>query len=761
MKRTPDDPETCGAAPRAREEDGRRGRARRSILSRLLATALGLAAVGVLRADAPPQAGAAPPTLQDRVTLARAEGLFADREVTGELEVEAVFVLQSLSEAGHQQGRLEVLADLSALAERAQEGGTPPADEGWMRLSLVVETRGEGRRVEHAEVAAPGLGHAQVWTFDAAVELPSTLRDAVVVVEEPFTGLWGAAVVEVSDEGLDLPLEASVSVRPGVWSLVGGAEGEGQVADANAGASSGVGAGPEAGSAPAPAGPAGPGPASGSTSTGTPSTGTGPTGTGPASPASASPGARPSEPAAEAARSTVLRILPPRGRHLEGSTRFETLVSDPDITRVVFFLDGQQVAEETREPFDLRVDLAGPDTPQTVRAVAYGADDRWLGEDQLTVNDPGKAFRVRLARVEGRPGVGVLDVEAEVDVPSRARLDRVEIYFNQELAARLTAPPFQARVDASAATGQDFVRAAAYLEDGTQVEDVRLLNAQGVVEAVEVNLVELYVVVTDREGRPVADLGPGDFTVRLGGKPVRLERVTYAEDVPLSLGLVIDTSASMQFIMLETKQAATQFLSQVLSPGDRAFLVDFSTRPRLRQRSTGDLMELVASFQGMRAEGFTALYDAVIFSLLEYSEGPGRRALVMLTDGDDYKSRFGANRAIQYAQRMGVPVYLIVLSQQGGTVDPLLGGRRAPRLSIRGSTRMELEAVTQETGGRLCFADGIDQLPAVYAEIDRELRSQYLLTFYSESELSEEQRRKIDVQVRGRGLEARTVVGAE
>lgn len=722
------------------EKTARRGRARRSILSLLLPVALGSAAVGsaALASGAPDQAGAAPPSLQDRVALARAEGLFAAREVTGELEVEAVFLLQGLSEAGHQQGRLEVLADLAALAERAREGGAPPAQEGWMRLSLVVETRGEGSRVAHAEVAAPGLGQAELWTFQASVELPATLRDAVVVVEEPFSGLWGAAVVEISDEGLDLPPEASASVRPGVWSLVGGPEGEGRVADAGAGA----------GGAPAPAGPGAPGSAPADPGA-APDTG------------SAAAGARPAEPAAEAARSTVLRLLPPRGRHLEGSTRFETLVSDPDVTRVVFFLDGRQVAEVTREPFDLLVDLAGPGTPQTVRAVAYGVDDRWLGEDQLTVNDPVKAFRVRLARVEGRPGAGALDVEAEVDVPSRARLDRVEIYFNQELAARLTAPPFQARVDASAATGQDFVRAAAYLEDGTQVEDVRLLTAQGVVEAVEVNLVELYVVVTDREGRPVSELGPGDFTVRLGGEPVRLERVTYAQDVPLSLGLVIDTSASMQFIMLETRQAATQFLSQVLSPGDRAFLVDFSTRPRLRQRSTGDLMELVASFQGMRAEGFTALYDAVIFSLLEFSESPGRRALVMLTDGDDYKSRFGANRSIQYARRMGVPVYLVVLARDGGAVDPLLGGRRAPTLSIRGSTRMELEAVTQETGGRLYFAHGIDQLPAVYAEIDRELRSQYLLTFYSETELSEEQRRKIDVKVQGRGLEARTVVGAE
>jgi VWFA-related protein len=695
-----------------------------------------LLALSAAAADPPPAGApaAAPPiTLEDRVALARADGLFADVEASGELDVEAAFLVQAMGAGSGMQGELEVLVDLAPLRQRLEGGGVPGAGTVF-RVSLVVEVRGEGARVVHQEVAAGDLGDAGWWYFTAPTELPEPLRQAAVVVEEPFSGLWGAAAAEPTDDRMEPPAAAAMASRPGVWSFTGeGGEGGGGVVAQAAGGSPG-------GPAPAPV-PAAPAAAT-------------------AAPAPAAATAAPATPGPAAERGTVVRLLPPRG-HAEGSVHFETLVSDPDVARVVFSLDGKEVATSRAEPFDARIALAGPGHPQTVGAVAYGADDKWLGEDRLTLNDPVHTFRARLVRVEGQPAAGGVDVEAQVDVPSTARLDRVEIYFNDTLAARFAAPPYQTHVDTTGASGQDFIRVAAFLTDGTSVEDVRLLNARGVVEQVEVNLVELFVVVNDKEGHPVKDLGAGDFTVRQGGKPVHIERVSFASDVPLSLGLVIDTSASMQFIMNETKQAAAGFLSQVLGDGDRAFLVDFATRPRLRQPSTGDLMELIDSFRGMQAEGYTALFDAVIFSTLEFTDGPGRRALVLLTDGDDYKSHFGPNRAIQYARRTGVPVYVIVLEEGGGAdLGPVLGGRRR-QAAIRGSTRMELEAVTGQTGGRLYFADGVDALPGIYSEIDEELRSQYLLTYYSQSELSDADRRSIDVRTDRRGLDARTVVNPD
>jgi Ca-activated chloride channel homolog len=117
----------------------------------------------------------------------------------------------------------------------------------------------------------------------------------------------------------------------------------------------------------------------------------------------------------------------------------------------------------------------------------------------------------------------------------------------------------------------------------------------------------------------------------------------------------------------------------------------------------------------------------------------------VLTDGDDYGSKFGARRAIQSAQRLGVPVYVIALTL---------------RNELRGNTVLDLEALTDATGGRLYFATGFEDLTRAYAEINEELRSQYLITFYAPSGTSLEDLRDVDLNVQGRGLEVRSVVGA-
>ncbi len=451
---------------------------------------------------------------------------------------------------------------------------------------------------------------------------------------------------------------------------------------------------------------------------------------------------RPGQPQ-PSARATVVRLVPPRNQPVSGSTRFDALTTSDAVDKVIFEVDGEQAGSDGRRPYVARLDLAKPARVQTVRAVALDAKGLPIGEDSLVVNELDVPFRVRISGFE--PVAGAVDVTAQVSVPPGAELARVELYRNEELLRRFTAPPFTGRVPTATATPEDYVRVAAFLADGSSIDDVVLLASPGLVEQVEVNLVELHVVVSDRERRPVAGLGRDDFTVLHRGAPRQLESFAYADDVPLLLGLVIDTSGSMQMVMHDTKKAAARFLGQTVLPQDQAFVVDFDLQPRLRQPTTGDVTDLMLSLGQLQADGATAMYDAIIFSMLQFERQKGRKALVVLTDGDDHESRYGPKDCLEFGQRAGVPIYIIGL----GALDSFR----------RTYSTKDLNRVTSQTGGRLYFVESLEELQWAYAEINAELRSQYSLTFYADTDLTEEDRRKVQVRLGRSGLEARTVLG--
>jgi VWFA-related protein len=140
------------------------------------------------------------------------------------------------------------------------------------------------------------------------------------------------------------------------------------------------------------------------------------------------------------------------------------------------------------------------------------------------------------------------------------------------------------------------------------------------------------------------------------------------------------------------------------------------------------------------------MYDAIVFSMLQFEHEPGRKALVILTDGDDHESRYGPKYCAALAQDLGVPIYIIGL-------DGLDSYRRA-------YSKKDLHRVTDDTGGRLYFVGSIQELDAAYAQIQTELRSQYSLSFYADHDLTPKERREVGVRLRQPGLSARTVVGA-
>jgi VWFA-related protein len=439
----------------------------------------------------------------------------------------------------------------------------------------------------------------------------------------------------------------------------------------------------------------------------------------------------------------ALRLLPPLDTTVRGTARIRVLISDPTIERITFELDGRSVGEDDSAPFVAEIDFGDDGQAQEVHAVAFDGAGRRVGEDRLVVNDRAPGNRVRVDQVQ--PGDGAVTVSARLEVAGGQSARRLDFYLNEQRLAQLTAPPWRASLPRPAPRPSDFVRVVAVFADGSEVEDARLVDAAA--ERVEVNLVQVFAVVTDRHGQPQRDLESGDFELRLGGRSQAIDRFAPAEEVPLVLGLVIDTSGSMWTLMPDTRQAGSRFLVQTLRSGDRAFLVDFDTRPRLASELTGDLGSLLRRFAGLTAEGFTALYDAVIFSMLQFEREAGRKALVVLTDGDDYRSKFGAKRCIEYGRELAVPVYIIAL-----------GGMQGERRDIK---KLDLDALAGSTGGRVFYIQGSEELGAAYDLIQQELRSQYLLAFNSSRPLSTDELGKIRVEVKRRGLQVRAVAGVD
>jgi len=481
-------------------------------------------------------------------------------------------------------------------------------------------------------------------------------------------------------------------------------------------------------------------------------------------PAVASPAGSAAGPGGSPAEGVVL-VPPEAGPH--GRLRIEALAVDPDIDHVVFFVDGKETEVDDRRPY--RVDLepqspagsavAGPaakghaqaaPTPTRparprVRAVAYDRRGAVLGEDALELGRPAEPFRLSISTVETTPAGGV-HVAADLSVPESAQLDRVEVFHGGQLAATLHAPPFEITLPAATVGPDDYVRMVARLRDGRTLEDASPLLSAAAADRLNICLIDLFAVVSDRWGEPIRGLGSGDFRVRLHDRPLPVERFREASEVPLALGLLIDSSESMALIMDETREAARRFLDHTLIPGDQALLVGIGTVPRVLHEMTGSREELAAGFADLEAGGTTALYDAILLGLLRLERHPGRRALVVLSDGHDVGSDFGPGRCLHEAQRAGVPIY--VLSLAG-----LPGHRTNPERNYR------LEAMARRTGGRVLPITTIDELDRAYAEIDRELRSQYVLGVGSERVLSEDELAALDIQVDRPGARVRATTG--
>jgi len=446
-------------------------------------------------------------------------------------------------------------------------------------------------------------------------------------------------------------------------------------------------------------------------------------------------------------------LLRPQGEMLTGDVVFETVVT-AGVARVDFYVDGRRRQRVPAAPFTARLDLGRLPETSRVAAVAFDATGAELGRDELVVNGGTGRLRVRITEPTEVRAVGAVDVAADVDVPPAASLDRLEVFWRDRLAATLFQPPFRHRLAVPADDPEGYLRVVAHLVDGTRAEDVLYLNGPVAGDRIDVRLTELYVVVTGRDGRPVRDLTADAFTVKENGERQRVETFSAAGDLPITIGLAIDSSASMFVKLPEVQEAAAEFLSELASGRDRAFLVDFDDGVRLAAATTGELADVRRAGFGLVADGRTSLWQAVVYSLVQLQSAPGRKALVVYSDGADEDDDFPFRDALAFARKVGVPIYFIVSNDEAVRTGGIPIG--FPSLGRR------LQKLTSAVGGRVWLVRRGDDLADIYRQIEEELSAQYLLGYYPEDKgLVDGWRdwRRIEVDVDGRGLEARTLAG--
>jgi len=309
-----------------------------------------------------------------------------------------------------------------------------------------------------------------------------------------------------------------------------------------------------------------------------------------------------------------------------------------------------------------------------------------------------------------------------------------------------------------------------------------------------VNVVNVLASVHNSKNEIVKDLKQEDFTIEEDGRPQVIKYFSRETDLPLTLGLMVDTSGSQRRVLDKEKTATSEFISQVMREDkDKAFLIKFDAEAEEMQELTSSKKKLQSALNDVEGasprqlqrrndpnstsgssnpRGGTILYDAILLaSNEELKKLQGRKAMILLTDGDDHGSRTSLSECIESAQRADTIVYSIYFADQeqqsnynpgmggmGGRRGGMGGGGGRPRQQqmSRGDGKKILQRISKETGGTFFEVTKKMSLDKIYEQIEEELRSQYSMGYTPDKPDTSSSFRKIKVTAKGKGLVVQT-----
>jgi Ca-activated chloride channel homolog len=440
-------------------------------------------------------------------------------------------------------------------------------------------------------------------------------------------------------------------------------------------------------------------------------------------------------------KSGTVKIRPPR-RDVAPNLFVIDVDTQPPVKRVEFFVEGKKILAKNGPPYTAELDLGKLPKRVEVRAVGYDAEGRYVDADAWVVNERETPLEVKITRTITPDGIA--HFKLSVQNPKNSVLRDVALYADQKKLQEWSEPPYAFDIPVAKLDNVDFIRASVTDATNYEASDLLFMSGDRYSEELEINLVELPVTVVDATGAPLLDLKQGEFEVLEQGKPQKISTFNFATNLPISVGVLVDHSGSMKPRMQAAKDAALAFFKQIMGPRDRAFIAGFAWDAAKLAPFASNLGSLESQVEAIPdAEGGTALYDAIVTGLYKFRTIEGRKALIVVSDGEDTTSRLSYDDMLGYVRASHVPLYFI--------------GIGLSAFDYSGESKMK--ALAAETGGNTYFIKDIKRLQETYAQLQKDLRTQYLLGYYAQSTKGDTKYRTVEVKVARPGVKVRTIRG--
>lgn len=415
------------------------------------------------------------------------------------------------------------------------------------------------------------------------------------------------------------------------------------------------------------------------------------------------------------------------------------LVVDPGVeeARVWITVDGQKIAQGLGWPHRVTVDLGPTAVEHQVTVTAIGRS-RQRVQWRETINRGHLPLSVRVKPLD----LAARRFEAKTTAPQSDAIVAVEVWHRGDRIVGMSEPPFRFEVPEEVIL-HGFVQVTARTREGHEAAGFWSPAGEIHVEAIQVRTVPLFVSVVDRNGTTQDDLDAGLFRIMDNGAEGRIVEFGNAFDQPISIALLLDSSASMLYTMSQASNAAQEFVRRTLKSGDRCSVTAIQDVPRRKQSLTDDLAHVASALERFRPSGSTALYDAIAAAVRELKDEDRRRAVVALTDGDDTGSMTSFDEIEKIAAQSGIPIYFI--AYRTGTDTHSRDLERLRHLSA-------------QTGGFTVVASP-ETLRAKYGEIERDLRAQFAILYQVTDFVRAKEWRRVRVTLASPKLTARTISG--
>ena len=405
--------------------------------------------------------------------------------------------------------------------------------------------------------------------------------------------------------------------------------------------------------------------------------------------------------------------------------------------KVTVVVDGQRVADGLGSPYHVVVDFGENAIQHKIAVTARGPKGKRVQWTE-TINRGMLPLSVKVKPVDLAAGL----FEAEVTSPNDDPVEAVQLWDSGHVISTVTAAPYRFTApDAVLAGG--FIQVTAKTKSGEEAADFWSAAGNVHVAELQVRTVSIFVSVVDTHGNTHDNVDRSQFRIMDGESEARIIEFGKAFDQPISIALLIDSSASMLYSLPHATKAAAEFVRHALKDGDRCSVTAIQEVPRRKQSLTGDQSAVAKAVEGITPNGRTALYDSVASAIRELREEKNRRAIVVLSDGSDTASNWSYEELDQLAREAAIPIYFIAYESAGDK-------------SLRDIDRLRFLAA--QTGGFVATATQ-QNLMAKYEAIEKDLRAQFAITYQISDLGRSNEWRPVRVVMSSSQLTARTIKG--